>query len=178
MVDRVVLATASHVTRAHLHRLPDRVGVWRFRPEAGSLEVVREPEPLPVNEPGIELLARRPGRDDVRIVDAEAKARARRRLAERAYGKGWRPNRHAGCTHASAATASGVGGLTGCGHYDRLVDPATDCGPTCPAFEADEPPTIDRTAARNRHSPWVADPVGRAREQGSLDAFDPADTAD
>lgn len=171
VVDRVVVATASHVTRAHLHRLPDPVGVWRFRPERDSLDVVRNPEPLPVDRSGIELLERRPGRDVVRIVDPEAKARARRRLAERAYGKGWRPDHHAGCAHARVVSVSGVDGLTACAHFDRLVDPAGDCGPACPAFEPDDPPTVDRAAARDRHSPWVADPSGRARRQGSLDAF-------
>lgn len=178
VVDRVVLATASYVTRAHLNRLPDAVGVWRFHPEAATREVVREPGSLPVDEPGIELLERRPGRDDVRVVDAEAKARARRRLAERAYGKGWRPDGPAGCTQTRVEAVSGVGGLTGCAQYERLVDPASDCGPACPAYEPAEPPAYDRSAHRDRGSPWVAAPDGVAREQGSLDAFGTGDRGD
>lgn len=172
LVDRVVLATASHVTGAHLHRLPDAVGVWRFRPDADALEVVRDPEPLPVDVPGIELLERRPGRDEVRMVDPEAKRHARRRLAERAYGKGWRPAGPAACAHAAVVAAAGVDGLPACDHFDRLVDPATDCGTDCPAFAAADPPAFDRRAVRDRHSPWIADPPGRVRRQGQLDGFD------
>jgi len=41
LFDRVVLATASHVTRAHLNRLPEPVGVWRFDPATGERRVVR-----------------------------------------------------------------------------------------------------------------------------------------
>ncbi|MDZ7700915.1 MAG: DUF5787 family protein [Halobacteriales archaeon] len=171
LVDRVVLATASHVTGAHRNRLPEAVGLWRFHPERDELEVLREPRQLPVGEPGIELLERRPARDDVAVVPPAAKARARRRLAERAYGKGWRPGAHAGCGHAREATVAGVGGLTRCAAFDRLVDPATDCGAGCPAYEAADPPAVDPDAARDEGSPWVAEPAGRAREQGSLDAF-------
>ena len=171
LVDRVVLATASHVTRAHLNRLPDPVGVWRFLTDTGQVEVVREAEQLPVDEPGIELLERRPGRDVVEVVGPDAKTRARRRLAERAYGKGWRPSGHAGCANARVESIDGVAGLTGCGRYDRLVDPATDCGEGCSAYEPADPPSYDRATLRDRTSPWVVDPAGRARRQGSLDAF-------
>lgn len=171
VADRVVLATQSYVTGAHLDRLPDPVGVWRFHPDDDELEIVREPARLPVETPGIELLDRRPGRDEIRIVEPASKARARRRLAERAYGKGWRPTGPAGCRHATVRTVAGVDGLMACSHYDRLIDPATDCGASCPAYEAAGPPTFDRTAARDRHSPWVADPPGRRRRQGSLDGF-------
>ena len=171
LVDRVVLATASYVTRAHLNRLPDPVGVWRFDPETDALTVVREPTPLPVDEPGIELVDRHPGRDDVRVVGVEAKARARRRLAERAYGKGWRPEPPAGCAHATLQPTAGVGGLPACDHFDRLVDPGLDCGPACPAFAPGVAPPWDRRVLRDRHSPWVADPAGRTRTQGSLDRF-------
>ncbi len=171
LVDRVVLATASHVTRAHRHRLPDEVGIWRFHPDDGELEVVREPERLPVGAPGVELLARRPGRDEVRVVDAGAKARARRRLAERAYGKGWRPDALPGCANAEAAERDGVGGLPGCSWHGRLVDPAGECGPSCPGYEPADPPSVDLAAARDRTSPWVAAPAGRAREQAGLDRF-------
>ena len=170
VVDRVVLATASHVTRAHLNRLPEAVGVWRFHDD-DTIEVVREPEALAIDRPGIELLERRPGRDDVRVVDVEAKARARRRLAERAYGKGWRPETLPGCAHATATRRSGVDGVPYCRHFGRVVEPGTACGPACPGFEAATAPAYDPREARDRHSPWVADPPGAARTQGSLDGF-------
>ncbi|MFB6354313.1 MAG: DUF5787 family protein [Halobacteriales archaeon] len=170
VVDRVVLATASHVTRAHLHRWPDEVGVWRFHPGTGDLEVVREPARLAVDGPGIELLARRPGRDVVRLVDAESKARARRRLAERAYGKGWRPGPPVGCGHADVVDVAGVG-LPACDRYSRLVEPARDCGPDCPAFVPGDAPAYDPRELRDRHSPWVADPDGLFRRQASLERY-------
>ncbi|WP_290811133.1 DUF5787 family protein [Halovivax sp.] len=93
LVDEAVLATESYVTGAHLNRIPEEVGVWRIQRGGGELpeiEIVREPTPLAVDEPGIEPLAARPGRTDIGVVSAAEKARARRRLAERAYGKGWR----------------------------------------------------------------------------------------
>jgi len=52
LFDRVVLATESYVTDAHLNRLPEAVGVWRFNPETGERRVVREPTPLAVEEDG------------------------------------------------------------------------------------------------------------------------------
>lgn len=171
VVDRVVLATTSYVTRAHLHQFPDPVGVWRVSPDEPTHEVVRPSESRPVRESGIELLRRPPGRADIAVVEPAAKTRARRRLAERAYGKGWRPDPPIGCEHATMRSVAGVGGLPACAHFDRLVDPPNDCGPACPAFEAAEPPSYDRNAARDRHSPWVADPPGRARRQGSLDRY-------
>ncbi|RZV11466.1 hypothetical protein BDK88_0345 [Natrinema hispanicum] len=94
VVDAVVLATESYVTRAHLNRLPEEVGVWRVHRDdtdrSLEIEEIREPASLPVDQPGIEPLAFRPGRTDIEIVSPQAKQRARRRLVERAYGKGWR----------------------------------------------------------------------------------------
>lgn len=171
VVDRVVLATTSHVTGAHLHQLPEAVGVWRVFPDGPTHEVIRPPESLPVAEPGIELLNRQPGRADITVIDPPAKDRARRRLAERAYGKGWRPAAPIGCEHAAVRSVAGVDGLPFCTHFHRLVNPPNDCGPACQAFEPAEAPTYDREEARDRHAPWVAEPAGRARTQGSLDRF-------
>jgi len=56
LADRVVLATASHVTGAHRNRIPDAVGIWRFDPETGEREVLRDAERLPVEESGVELI--------------------------------------------------------------------------------------------------------------------------
>ena len=189
LVDAVVLATASHVTRAHLNRIPEEVGVWRVLEEAdgdgfGSaggvdggaaadvrVEVVREPTPLAVDEPGVEIVDERAGRTDVRVVGPGEKARQRRRVAERAYGKGWRTYELPGCANARPGVVADVGGLPQCDYHARLVEPASECGPACPGYEAAEPPAVDLAVERDRTSPWVADPAGFVRRQSGLDRF-------
>ena len=167
LFDEVVLATESYVTGAHLNRIPDAVGVWRFDPETGDREVVREPEPLPVGEPGVEPLERSGLRTDVAIVSAAEKAQVRRRLAEKAYGKGWRTYDFPACARA-AATADG---RPRCTHFDRVVDPGSECGESCPGREPADPPEVDAAALRDERTPWVADPAGVARRQAGLDRF-------
>jgi hypothetical protein len=166
LFDRVVLATESYVTRAHLNRIPEAVGVWRFDSDSGARTVVREPEPLSPSETGVEPVDSRPLRTDVAFVTADEKARVRRRVAERAYGKGWRPE-PAGCVHASVLGD----GRPACEHFGRVVDPGADCGEECAAFERDDPPDVDRRALRDERTPWVADPTGVARSQSELDHF-------
>jgi hypothetical protein len=168
LFDRVVLATESHVTGAHLNRLPDGVGVWRFRPDEG-IEVVREPASLPVGEAGVEVLERRPGATEVRVVDPAAKARARRRVAERAYGKGWRPEFPA-CGRVEPAAEAGAT-VPYCPWKGRVVDPGSDCGDDCPGQEPAEAPEVDADAERAARTPWVAGPEGRARTQAGLDRW-------
>jgi hypothetical protein len=165
LFDRVVLATESHVTRAHLNRIPDAVGVWRVDPGTGGREVVREATPLSVDGPGVEPVERHPGRTDVRVVSPAAKARVRRRVAERSYGKGWRPVPPA-CGHCEP-TADGRPHCTALG---RVVDPARDCE-GCEAREPGDRPALDRAALRDARTPWVADPAGVAREQSGLGDF-------
>ncbi|MEF8818881.1 MAG: DUF5787 family protein [Haloferacaceae archaeon] len=165
LFDRVVLATESHVTRAHLNRIPDAVGVWRVDHETGDREVVREAEPLPVDEPGVEPVERHPGRTDVRVVSPAAKARVRRRIAERAYGKGWRP-----APPACARCEPTADGRPGCAAFGRVVDPARDCE-GCAEREPADPPDVDRAALRDARTPWVAEPAGVAREQSGLGDF-------
>jgi hypothetical protein len=167
-VDAVVLCTASHVTGAHRNRIPDGVGIWRFDPESGERSVLREPDPLPVEEPGLEILERRPGRTEVATVTAERKARLRRRLAERAYGKGWRVPPPA-CPNLELRTVGGVGPLPYCTREERVVGGPDRCG--CDAGSGGEPPAVDLAAARAAHSPWVRDPDGGARRQSGLDRF-------
>lgn len=167
LFDEVVLATRSYVTRAHLNRLPEPVGVWRFDPATGEREVVREPERLPVDEPGVELLAERPLRTDVTLVSPAEKARRRRRLAERAYGKGWRTFEFPACANATASDD----GRPRCTHFGRVVDPASECGETCPGYEPGDPPEVDPRALRDERTPWVRDPEGGPREQAGLDWF-------
>jgi len=171
LVDRVVLVTTSHVTPAHRHRFPAPVGIWRLAPDDPSLDVLRPADRLSIDEPGIELLERHPGRDEIAVVEPTIKAQARRRLAERAYAKGWRPEAPVSCEHAALRSVAGVGGLSACTHFEQLVVPSRDCGTDCSAFEPADPPTGDPRAARDRHSPWVADPPGQARTQGRLDRY-------
>jgi hypothetical protein len=161
------VATASHVTRAHLNRIPESVGVWRFDPDSGEREVVRDPDPLPVDEAGIEVVAERPGRTDVALVDAAAKRRIRRRVAERAYGKGWRPSSYPACTHCEPTDD----GRPHCAEFDRVVHPADDCGASCPARDPADPPAVDVDALRDDRTPWVHDPEGTTRRQAGLDRF-------
>jgi hypothetical protein len=166
LFDRVVLATESYVTRAHLNRIPDEVGVWRFDPDDGEREVVREPEPLAVAETGFELVDSHSLRTDVAFVTGDEKRRRRRRVAERAYGKGWRPALP-GCVHATATPD----GRPYCERFDRVVDPGSDCGEGCRAFEAGDPPAVDLAALRDDRTPWSRDPTGVARRQTGLDRF-------
>ncbi|MFB6220451.1 MAG: DUF5787 family protein, partial [Halolamina sp.] len=136
LFDEVWLATESYVTGAHLNRLPEAVGVWRFDPETGERETVREASRLAVDAPGVEPLADHPLRTDVSFVSPTEKRRKRRRIAERAWGKGWRTYEFPECTRCSATTD----GLPRCGFYDDIVDPATDCGTDCPGYEAGDRP--------------------------------------
>jgi hypothetical protein len=169
LLDRVVLATATHVTGAHLNRIPEPVGVWEVTPTPGEtdIEVIREPESLSAADAGVELLDRTPGRVDVEVVTADAKARARRRIAERAYGKGWRTYDVPACTRLTPTDA----GCPDCEWAGRVVDPAVACGPDCPGYDRSDSQTVNLDEERARRSPWVADPVGFARRQAGLDRF-------
>ncbi|MFB6103562.1 MAG: DUF5787 family protein [Halobacteriaceae archaeon] len=167
LFDRVVLATASHVTGAHLNRIPEPVGVWEFDPEERSVAVIREPTALEPGAAGVEIRAEHPGRTDIATVDAAAKARARRQIAERAYGKGWRPDRYPACANAVATDA----GVPECRYYDRVVDPATDCGRSCPAREAASPPSVDVAELRAARTDWEPEPEPVARRQADLTGF-------
>jgi hypothetical protein len=170
LADEVVLATESYVTGAHLNRIPEAVGIWRFDPETGEREVVREAEPLGSDEAGVELLERHPLRTDVAVVSAEEKARQRRRMAERAYGKGWRPSELPACAEAESKTLEGSDGLPYCQWKGRVVNPA-NCGPECPGHDPSDPPEVDVAEARDGRTPWVAEPEGKARRQSGLDRF-------
>ncbi|MFB6106673.1 MAG: DUF5787 family protein [Halobacteriaceae archaeon] len=172
LFDAVVLATESHVTRAHLNRLPAEVGVWRVAfDDEDPVTVVREPAPLDAAGPGLQVVERHPGRTDVRPVSPGRKAAKRRAVAERAYGKGWRTYALPACENARRAGAAGTDSLPGCAHYDRVVDPASECGPDCPGFAAGDPPAVDADAERAARTPWDPDPPGAARRQAGLDAF-------
>jgi len=167
LVDEIVLATATHVTGAHLNRIPDAVGVWEFDPETAERTVVREPDPLPTSEPGVDVIERTPTRTDVRVATAGEKARQRRRLAERVYGKGWRPAEYPAC----AVVDPDADGLPYCPWADRVVHPGVDCGVDCGGHEPADPPEVDVAAIRAADSPWTPDPDGRRRRQAGLDRF-------
>jgi hypothetical protein len=167
LVDEVVLATADYVTRAHLNRIPEEVGVWRFDPDSGEREVVREPTRLPTDGSGIERIEGHPGRTDVRPVTAGEIAGARTRLAERAYAKGWRTFDYPACAECSPDDA----GLPQCAWKGRPVRASEECGSECGGYEASEPASVDTDALRTERSPWEPDPDGFGRRQSGLDRF-------
>lgn len=177
VLDAVVLATESYVTGAHLNRIPPEVGVWRVdldAPPADRIEVVREATPLDPKSPGLEVVEEHVGRTDVRVATAAEKERTRRKLAERAYGKGWRPATFPACSEVErwAGDDGDANGrsLPYCRYKGRVVDPGR-CGPDCAGHDPADPPEVDVAGERDAHSPWVADPRGRARRQAGLDRF-------
>ncbi|MFC6716391.1 DUF5787 family protein [Natrialbaceae archaeon GCM10025810] len=174
LVDEAILATESYVTRAHLNRLPEEVGVWRVhgRGESRPLEidVIRDPEPLAVDEPGIEPLQYSPGRTDVAVVSPDDKARTRRRIAERAYGKGWRTYDFPACGSCVPDDSSGAA-LPHCAFEGRPVHADSECGPSCPGYEPASAPEVDLEDERDRRTPWVAVPTGKRHRQSGLDQF-------
>jgi hypothetical protein len=167
--DEVILATESYVTGAHLNRLPEEVGVWRFDPETRDRNVIREPERLPTRDPGIEVTDERPARTNVAVVSSEEKARLRRRLAERAYGKGWRVE-FPSCPHVENTEIAGIDGIPYCTRQDRIVRPSDACNEYDECSEQSSS-DIDLDAIRDEHSPWARDPDGVATKQVALDVF-------
>jgi hypothetical protein len=167
LADEVVLATASHVTGAHLNRIPEAVGVWQFDPETGEREVVREATPLSTDETGVEILDRTPVRTDIHVATADEKRQARRRLAERAYGKGWRTYDRPACSQVTPDADD----LPYCPWQGRVVRPVTDCGSDCDGHDPADPPPDETARLRAERTPWVADPDGRSRRQAGLDRF-------
>jgi hypothetical protein len=62
-------------------------------------------------------------------------------------------------------------GLPYCPWKDRLVRPATDCGPDCGGHEPADPPDDDGEQLRGARPPWEPDPEGRTRRQSGLDRY-------
>jgi hypothetical protein len=167
--DEVILATESYVTGAHLNRIPEEVGVWRFDPETRGRKVIREPERLSTRDPGIEVTDERPTQTNVAVVSSEEKARLRRRLAERAYGKGWRVEFPA-CPHVENIEIAGINGIPYCTRQDRIVRTADACSEYDECSERSSS-DVDLDAIRDEHSPWVRDPEGVVTKQVALDRF-------
>ncbi|MEF8822105.1 MAG: DUF5787 family protein [Halovenus sp.] len=167
LLDEVVLATSSYVTGAHRNRIPDPVGIWRFDPDSGERTVVREPSRLPVSEPGIEITSRSSTRTEIEIATSDEIERQRRRVAERAYGKGWRTYDLPPCARIDPDGA----GLPYCPWKERLVRPAEDCGDCCDGYEPADRPAVDPDTVRAERSAWEPEPAGRSRTQGSLDNY-------
>lgn len=169
LVDRVILATRSHVTGAHLNRIPDAVGVWELEPtdEGLTIEEVRAPSTLDSDDWGLAVGDRHPVSRDAEPVEPFRKARSRIRLAERAYGKGWRPVLPA-CANIDPSVPPESDTLPYCTYYDRIVDPA-DCGPDCPGHNQSDAPPDRRSTERATRTPWDPNPVGHHREQAGLD---------
>lgn len=167
LLDAVVLATASHVTGAHRNRIPEEVGIWRFDPESGERTVLREPTPLPTTEPGVEIIDRDAARTRIHVASPDEKRRARRRIAERAYGKGWRSYDLPACRRI----APGEDCLPRCPYKGRVVHPGEECGPACDGHNPAPPPVVDMAGLRAERTPWEPSPDGSRREQVGLDRF-------
>jgi hypothetical protein len=171
VLDAAILATESYVTRAHLNRLPDTVGVWRVHPDDPlDIEVVREPKPLDPGAAGVEPLDWHANRVDVAVVSPGDIARQRRRVAERAYGKGWRTFDLPACEKCLPDSQRDTT-LPYCEYHDRIVNPTESCSPACPGHAQSSPPDVDLDAERERRTPWVAAPPPLARRQSGLDRF-------
>ena len=174
LFDSVVLVTESYVTGAHLNRIPEQVGVWRFDPDAGEFTVIREATRLPSTGTGIAVLDESPARTDIEPVPVDEKATLRRRIAERAYGKGWRPETVSGCAQLrpdSPPFDDARDVLPYCDWKERFVDCARECGPECGGYSSADVPAIDTDSVRDRRSPWISDPEGVKRRQVGLDQF-------
>ena len=167
LFDRVVLATESYVTGAHKNRIPREVGIWQFDPETDDRTVVREATPLETDRPGVEICDWQSNRTEIRIATPAEKRRTRRRIAERAYGKGWRTYELPAC----AQMRPDEDGLPDCAWKKRVVRPATECGPECGGYEPAKAPSVDRETLRDSRTPWQANPDGLTRTQAGLERF-------
>ncbi|MFW5938539.1 MAG: DUF5787 family protein [Halanaeroarchaeum sp.] len=171
VLDAAVLATESYVTRAHLNRIPDQVGVWRVHPDDPlSVEVVREPTALDPTAAGVEPLEWHANRVDVSVVTPQDIGRQRRRIAERAYGKGWRTFDVPPCENC-APDGPGDATLPYCDFHERIVNPNEACSSACPGHVPAGHPAVDLDAERERRTGWVASPTPQARRQSGLDRF-------
>jgi|APHM01.1.fsa_nt_gi hypothetical protein len=167
LFDAVILATKTHVTRAHLNRIPDAVGVWQFDPDTADRTIIKQSTKLATGTPGIELGSDQSDHTEIHPVSSEKKARARRRVAERAYGKGWRNYPLPSCAHAETQPD----GRPYCAEFNCVINPAQSCDTECPAYTHAEPPRCNSDELRDERSPWHSDPPGVRHRQSGLDRF-------
>ena len=167
LFDAVILATKTHVTRAHLNRIPDAVGVWQFDPDTADRTIIKQSTKLATGTPGIELGSDQSDHTEIHPVGSEKKARARRRVAERAYGKGWRNYPLPSCAHAETQPD----GRPYCAEFNCVINPAQSCDTECPAYTHAEPPRCNSDGLRDERSPWHSDPPGVRHRQSGLDRF-------
>jgi len=171
LLDEAVLATESYVTRAHLNRIPPEIGVWRVNFDSENpIEVVREPEALDPEDWGVEILDEAGLKTDIAVCSPAEKRAKRRRMAERAYGKGWRTYTQPPCERAESGAEAGAGGLPYCAFKNRLVDAASECGPECSGYEPGDPVEVDLDSERATRTPWKPD-AGARRRQSGLDKW-------
>ena len=178
LFDVAILATESHVTGAHRNRIPDEIGLWRVHRDADvEIEVLREPVPLAVDEYGIEPVEYTPGRTDVVPVSPERKARARRRIAERAYGKGWRTFGFPACANGSPGGRTPGSRTSGGRTSGGRTLGSHDVGDGTPA----DPSTDSETPARSEkptlpYCSWKGRVVDAAVECGpACDGYEQSD---
>ena len=87
-------------------------------------------------------------------------------LAERVYGKGWRPALP-DCRRVDPTDD----GRPYCPALGRVVDPGSDCGDACPHHDPGPAPDVDADGLRAARTAWVADPDGVGRRQVGLNRF-------
>ncbi|QZA88661.1 hypothetical protein K0C01_00335 [Salinarchaeum sp. IM2453] len=169
LFDNVILATATRVTDVHLNRIPEEVGVWVYSPEDG-IEVVRQAEQLQPNAYGIELVSHNSDHSQISPVSEKAKQQARQRIAERAYGKGWRVSSLPECQSCNFQSRHGTPCLPFCVEKQQVVSPSGDCV-SCSLRSDESTHQYDPTDERDRRTPWKANPTGYQHKQAGLDRF-------
>lgn len=169
LLDRVVLATATHVTRTHLDRIPDPVGVWEY--DTDAVVVRRAATPLAPENTGLELLEDHGDWTEFAVARPAAKRSRRRRIAEHAYGKGWRTYESVGCRHFTTTDRHGAETIPYCTWAETIVNPTEVCGPDCPGYEPADAPPLELDEDRARRSGWQPTTPGPRRQSG-LDRFE------
>lgn len=128
-------ATGARVEPALLEEMPVEVGILVFDPDTGDAEVVWHPRALAPDEPG-----ERVGGGEAETVDSARKAELRARIAERAYGRGWRryvDNMRPDCRHFHLRR-DGAGYVPACGARG-WEQTESACGSSCDDFEPEPP---------------------------------------
>lgn len=149
LADEVWLATQTtdeRVPPALVEAMPVEAGILSLDPEGLTAEVLWHPRPLEADQPGTRILERASGsRMDqsasrVEFVAGHEKQDLRRRIAERAYERGWRAVIDAmrpDCRHFELA-ADTLTHEPYCAAKDR-AQRAAECRQSCASFEPEPP---------------------------------------